>query len=253
MKKLILPKENIHRGNLVLVNREHALKVSREKGVSLARVESVYARILLEIRTATMLSALIEMLSAKGRIIPISGYRSRKEQERIYVDSLAENGKAYTEKYVAQPDCSEHQTGLAIDVAQKGDNIDFICPDFPNSGICHKFRRYAAQFGFVERYMESKEEITGIGYEPWHFRYVGYPHSTIMEREGMVLEEYVDFVRQFDARAPLNVMRADSHFDIFYVPAEAEETILELPDGLPYQLSGNNVDGFIVTLWRQTA
>lgn len=75
---------------------------------------------------------------------------------------------------------SEHQTGLAIDLAENKEQIDFICPHFPYTGICGEFRAAAPRFGFIERYVSGKEQITGIGAEPWHFRYVGYPHSVIM-------------------------------------------------------------------------
>ena len=65
------------------------------------------------------------------------------------------------------PDCSEHQTGLAIDLGLKIEKIDFIRPDFPNTGICGNFRKIAADFGFIALYSKSKEHITGI--TSWYF------------------------------------------------------------------------------------
>ncbi len=115
-----------------------------------------------------------------------------EEQTQIYEDSLRENGGEFTKKFVALPGCSEHQTGLAIDLGLCKEEIDFICPDFPYEGICQKFRQMAPDYGFVERYPAGKEKVTGIGHEPWHFRYVGRPHARIMTDRGLVLEEYLE-------------------------------------------------------------
>ena len=93
---------------------------------------------------------------------------------------MAESGLAFTHKYVAYPGCSEHQTGLAIDLGKAAGHIDFIRPAFPYDGTCGAFRRAAAAYGFIERYQKGKESLTGIAREPWHFRYVGLPHAAIM-------------------------------------------------------------------------
>ncbi|MDO4546140.1 MAG: D-alanyl-D-alanine carboxypeptidase family protein, partial [Bacillota bacterium] len=142
------------------------------------------------------------------------------------------------------------QTGLAIDLGLNQENIDFICPDFPYEGICQKFRTVAARFGFIQRYKEEKEKITGISHEPWHFRYVGSPHSELMERMDMSLEEYVEYLKEFPydgKRLCANVMNQD--FEVFYVP-EACGYDLDFPEHVVYEVSGNNADGYIVTLWR---
>ena len=109
---------------------------------------------------------------------------------------MAEHGETFTRQYVALPGCSEHQTGLAIDLGKAAGYIDFIRPAFPYDGVCGRFRRLAARYGFIERYQRGKEEVTGISAEPWHFRYVGAPHAQLMETNGLCLEEYRDFLRQ---------------------------------------------------------
>ena len=76
-------------------------------------------------------------------------------------------------------------------------DIDFICPDFPYEGVCQRFRKEVVKYGFIERYPEGKENITKIAPEPWHFRYVGFPHSEIMRDKNLALEEYVDYIRGF--------------------------------------------------------
>ena len=168
------------------------------------------------------------------------------------VTSLKDNGEDFTQKYVALPDHSEHQTGLAIDLGLNKKEIDFICPDFPYDGICNEFRKTAPNYGFIERYKKDKEEITGISHEPWHFRYVGYPHSKIMTERGLSLEEYTEFIKAYrdDCRFVYR-QSLDARVEIYYIPANKEITFISMPDNCVYQTSGNNIDGFIITVWRK--
>lgn len=237
----------IHSGLLVLVNAEHPIR-RRERPVLAPAAPG--SDVLLDTRAAAMLTGLISRLGAAGEIVPVSGWRSMREQREIWDGSMAENGTEFTRKYVALPGCSEHQTGLAIDLALRSDNIDFIRPDFPYDGICGRFRALAADYGFIERYQAGKEHITGIAAEPWHFRYVGRPHARLMSDNGLCLEEYVELLRSYPYPERLLETRGGVYeADVGFAFAKSE---LELPDA-PYQISGNNVDGYIYTLWRTPA
>lgn len=162
----------------------------------LAPVMDSFPDVLMERTAAEALKALLEEIGSGDRIVPVSGWRSHREQQKIWDDTIAEKGELFTRKYVAVPGCSEHETGLAIDLAENAPEIDFICPEFPRTGICGKFRERAPHYGFIERYPKGKESVTGIGAEPWHFRYVGLPHSLIMTGLGLVLEEYVGLIAE---------------------------------------------------------
>ena len=155
---------------------------------------------------------------------------------------------------MAVPRHSEHQTGLAIDLAENKEQIDFICPHFPYMGIWGKFRMTAPRFGFVERYVSGKEQITGIGAEPWHFRYVGYPHSVIMTEKDMALEEYICFLKEnTDLRHPYiyNSSKADK-IEISYVFLDGGHSIkLDVSEMSPYMISGTNEGGAILSRWRE--
>lgn len=237
----------IHSGLLVLVNAEHPIR-RRERPVLAPAAPG--SDVLLDTRAAAMLTGLISRLGASGEIVPVSGWRSMREQREIWDGSMAENGTEFTRKYVALPGCSEHQTGLAIDLALSSDNIDFIRPDFPYDGICGRFRALAADYGFIERYQAGKEHITGIAAEPWHFRYVGRPHARLMSDNGLCLEEYVELLRSYPYPERLLETRGGVYeADVGFACDKSE---LELPDA-PYQISGNNVDGYIYTLWRKPA
>lgn len=175
--------------SLILVNRQHPYTMSVRQ--NLTPVLPAFPRILLEREAAHALSRLMEKLGGWGDILPVSGWRSFDEQEKIYLDSLRDNGREFTRQFVALPGHSEHQTGLAIDLGLRGESVDFIRPDFPYDGICQRFRELAPAYGFIERYPAGKEGVTGIAHEPWHFRYVGAPHAESMARQGLCLEEYL--------------------------------------------------------------
>lgn len=244
---------DIHKGNLILVNKNFPLCQQNTKNdVAFVPVSNTNSEILLAATAANMLEQLMLLCKVGKDIIPVSGYRSLQEQEQIFADSMREHGEVFTLKFVALPNHSEHQTGLAIDVAENTENIDFICPVFPYEGICQEFRMKAARYGFIERYSEGKEEITGISHEPWHFRYVGYPHSEIIKNNDYSLEEYIDFLKEFPYDGKhLLFENEEQKIEIFYVKSEDKSrNSIVLPENIPYQISGNNSDGFIITVWR---
>ena len=174
---------------LILVNGQHAYPADTAQ--DLIPVHENYPNILLEREAAQALTRLMDQLGGWQFIIAVSGWRSLEEQRTISEDSLRDNGPTFTEQFVARPGHSKHQTGLAIDLGLRQQSIDFIRPEFPYEGICQQFRQQAPSFGFIERYPKGKERITGIAHEPWHFRYVGTPHSERMADLGLTLEEYL--------------------------------------------------------------
>lgn len=107
------------------------------------------------------------------------------------------------------------------------------------------------RYGFIERYPVSCEQLTRIAQEPWHFRYVGYPHSELMRETQLTLEEYTDYLKRFPYNGiHLQFQLAKRSFEICYVPVLSEKLVhVEIPEKTLYQISGNNVDGFVVTLW----
>lgn len=246
MNTITLSKNKIHEGNLILINPTYPLQRSEINGLVPANEDS--PDILLHRDAASVLQTILEKVSAERKIVPVSGYRSQEEQRQIFNDSLKENGVEFTKKFVALPGHSEHQTGMAIDLGLYLDHVDFIRPDFPYDGVCEVFRETAPGYGFVERYPAHKENITGIAHEPWHFRYVGFPHSEIMTDSGLTLEEYSDFIKNYTSEYPLMY----NGIEMYYVPAAGESTEIYLPENALYQLSGNNIDGFIVTIWRKS-
>ncbi len=252
MKTLLLSRNEIHTGSLILVNAEAGYRPDPQS--HLVPVLEHYPSVCLQRRAAVLLSSLMDSFQGWRHIVPVSGWRAQAEQQQIWDDSIRDNGLAFTQKYVALPGHSEHQTGLAIDLGQKQAHIDFIRPEFPYSGLCQTFRRKAADYGFIERYPAGKEHITGIAHEPWHFRYVGVPHAKIMEQNHLVLEEYLAFIKQYrHGQAAYHILCGGQEVLVSYLQADlSTPTCLEIDGAAPYSISGNNTDGFILTEWRQT-
>lgn len=257
MGKVVLTKEHTYSGSLILITPDlplqEALNMSDMQSVS-KTLSTVSGDILLRKQAAAALQMLLSDIGCKDEIAAVSGFRTQKEQQEIWDDSMKQNGEAFTRKFVAAPGHSEHQSGYAVDLAENAGEIDFICPSFPQCGIFRKFRERMAYFGFVERYVSGKEEVTGIGAEPWHFRYVGYPHSVIMADRGIVLEEYIGLLRKDTGPGRPYVFREGSDWiEILCISLENEqERVLDMPKGAVYQVSGTNEGCAIVSVWRKS-
>lgn len=244
MRTVQLRRSQTTQGPLILINPAHPLQPG--PAPELTAPDSRYPGILLERRTAGLLAACIQAAGGEEDIVPVSGWRSMREQQSIWDGAWASEGEDFTRRYVALPGCSEHQTGLAVDLGKMAETIDFICPDFPSDGACGAFRRLAAKYGFIQRYRREKESVTGIGAEPWHFRYVGVPHAGLLEQNGLCLEEYGDFLRTGPKCCTLPNGR---RVRVFRLPCPGETLEAELPEGI-CQISGDNSGGFIFTVWE---
>lgn len=120
----------------------------------------------------------------------ISGYRSYHRQKEIYSQGLARSGADHAKSYLAPPGCSEHQTGLALDVSCP--EISYSLEDtFAQTPEGRFLTKHAAFYGFILRYPQGKEGVTGYAWEPWHIRYVGRPLALYLSFTGLILEEYL--------------------------------------------------------------
>ena len=140
------------------------------------------------------LQSMFDDARAQG-VYPVvsSGYRTAKQQQSEMDDKIQEyidDGKSEDEArtlaatYVAQVGYSEHEAGLAIDIVAKANKSD-------DDTVWAGMKEHCAEYGFILRYPEGKEGVTGMSYEPWHFRYVGVEAAQKIMGAGITLEEYL--------------------------------------------------------------
>lgn len=141
---------------------------------------------------ADALEELFDAAKAEGiELRAVSGYRSYARQKSIYENNVRTKGEAEANRVSAVPGTSEHQTGLTIDVSSPSAG-NALEQTFGQTEEGQWLARRAPDFGFVIRYPEGAENITGYIYEPWHIRYVGKDLAPDIADSGLTLEEYFD-------------------------------------------------------------
>ena len=153
-------------------------------------------------------------------------YRSGILQQQLYEENGAD--------YALPPGYSEHQTGLSLDIGSIQGSMNRVIEG-------KWLAKNAAKFGFILRYPENKTNITGIAFEPWHFRYVGLPHSIMMAKKGFVFEEYLNYLRdKKEYKMKMNDVT-------YYVQYVEQQPFAKIPETQSFKLSGDNIKGFIIT------
>lgn len=292
---LAIDTNSLHEGNLLLVNNNYEYTFPSKMQSRLTAlygktggnfvlggyVDAQYKGIQLNRSIIPALSSLCEEMIAQNqetlgsytdkfgktvtdRILVSSGYRSKEYQQNLY-DEAAEKPSPTGEVFVAAPGKSEHHTGLVVDMqiyTADTKTVDFRASEY--TWICDN----AWKFGFVQRYADSKFDITGISGEEWHYRFVDIPHAKYMTENDLCLEEYLELLKSEHSSAesaPLEISTDIGDFMVYYVPADrADITYITVPkdnkkladsfaaessivSGM-YTISGNNYDGFILTV-----
>ena len=256
-----VPTKDKFYGDLILVNKdEEYFSLGDEDLVNIAdaNAEKDIDYLSLPDNSYTILRRVYEPLSAMvtdfyniyyNDTLEIYGsYRSKQYQQEIYDrydGQLDEDGFPKA----ALPGHSEHETGLAFDFSET------VNGDYQGQGDFAWINENCYKYGFVVRYTDKKREITGFRAEPWHFRYVGIPHATYMTKNDLCLEEYIELLREkytYDGEHLQITDDNGAHYEVFFTPSKDSEdfTDVPVPSGYRYEISGNNVDGFIITVHK---
>ncbi len=248
--------DEIQKGSLTLVNRTHATADLEEGLVSVYENKNshYYVKDQDVLLTEECIAALNSMLKAfyeeTGRedLQVISGYRTKAYQQSLYDDAAQDDAEDAASR-VAKAGHSEHETGQAVDF-----NIfrDGVTLDFDGTEEYAWLAEHCAEYGFILRYPEHKVSVTEFSYEPWHFRYVGVPHAQYMQEQDLVLDEYIPLLSAY-TYSGIHLEINDSYgflYEVFFVPKneESNTTEIPIPAELKYTVSGNNIDGYIVTV-----
>lgn len=185
--KVALPDKNMD-GNIFLVNRQHA--ISKYYAPLTRKVIGPGMSQTMRDDAATALEEMFAAAKEEGiNLSIVSGYRSYSKQSTIYGRKKASLGEKEADRVSARPGTSEHQLGLAMDVARKGSSQ--LNTSFGNTKEGQWVSANAHRFGFIIRYLEGYEEVTGYMYEPWHVRYVGKEHAQALYESGLPMEWYM--------------------------------------------------------------
>ena len=186
---------------LLLVNKNH--KVPEGYSMELEEVETVHK---VDKRITVALNQMLNDARKQG-LSPIicSSYRTNAKQKQLYNNKTKEykrlgynNAEAeeLASYWVAIPGTGEHETGLAVDIVSK--NYQILDEKQEETDVQKWLMENSYKFGFTLRYPTDKKEITMINYEPWHYRYVGIDNATYMKEHEMCLEEFIDYLKQFE-------------------------------------------------------
>lgn len=182
-----MPDKNID-GTLYLVNRQHMVSDQY-----IPEVRVVNATGMKQSMREEAAAALEEMFAAakadQAGLSTVSGYRSYTKQATIYARKQKTAGEETANLLVALPGSSEHQLGVAMDLAQK--NGSQLNKSFGKTKAGQWVNENAYRFGFIIRYPENQTEITGYAFEPWHVRYVGKAYAKEIFESGLPMELYV--------------------------------------------------------------
>lgn len=241
-----MPSE-IYTGDLILVNKqnEYSFPASEEA----AGITPIYEmssdsyqfrdyEISLASKTITALNSMMDAYYAKANntdIMVISGYRTKEYQDN-QTDTDITGGY------------SEYHTGLSFDIGIFPDGEDSYY--YKSEGDYAWISENCANYGFILRYPEDKEDKTGMDSKTCQFRYVGVPHALYMSENDLCLEEYIDEIKKHPHDGEhLKVSGGEKKYEIYYAPADpSANTDIPVPQDKTYTISGNNVDGFIITI-----
>ncbi len=242
--------DDIYKGDLVLVNNQHAYSFpsSEEKSdiVTIYDHKSDSYKVTdyetsLSNKAINALNSLMDEFynqKSLADIMVIGAYRTKETQDEKFSANISDIKGGYT----------EYHTGLSFDLG--------IFPEDENSYYYVKEGEYAwiaencAKYGFILRYPQDKQDKTGMDSKSYQFRYVGIPHAIYMSENDMCFEEYIEFIKGYTYNSDhLKVAGPDKNYEVYYFPADlSANTEVAVPTNKTYEISGNNIDGFIVTV-----
>ena len=246
-KTTTMSEDDIHKGILQLVNKQHEYLFLDDWLIYMADIETRWGYALndYDIQMAEPAAYAIDAFlndfceeTGSWDLYMMNGFRSAEEADWLFNRSAEQNGYEHALMYVMRAGFSEHHTGLASDFGL----FSGVYFDAENDDRNNWIYEHAADYGFVLRYPEDKVDITEIGYESWHFRYVSVPVAVSMVQLDYCLEEWLDFIQAYSVDNPYLIDANGSHYAIYYTKG----TSVEIPTDMDYTISGDNMEGFIV-------
>ena len=232
-------KDITNTGYLILVNRE--LYLPAEPCIStlllawptvpVSTVAGMYLHPSALAAVSTMLTS--ARLADVGSFFITSGFRDFASQYALYNSGM-------DRAFVLAPGHSEHHTGLAVDIMATGIGQWQLANSPQGRWLAENSYRY----GLILRYPEGTEHITGVAFEPWHFRYVGKAHAYFIHNNNLVLEEYIELLQTLGS---ISFEMNDTTYHILRkIP---ENGMIYLPVDMAFTISADNKGGYIIKAW----
>lgn len=245
---------DIHKGSLILVNDSYpyAALPEDETFSDVDAVKNDYYMI-------KNIGMKMDTLALKCFNSMLSGFYQEKNVRDIMITSalvsvnqqnLLYNQALENSRNESRGGYSEHQTGLCVDLGifPEGERSFRYVP----AGDYAWINENCTKYGFIQRYTDAMSDKTGVRGHTEHYRYVGIPHAYYMKENGLSLEEYLQELKNYAYTSrTLSVSCYDKDYEIYYIRAKESSSggvDLYVPVNYQYTVSGNNVDGFIVTI-----
>ncbi|MGN0674735.1 MAG: D-alanyl-D-alanine carboxypeptidase family protein [Oscillospiraceae bacterium] len=186
---------------MFLVNKNNPLPLDYDSRIETKVIFESWREYYLDVRAAEYFEKMLEAAKEDGiDLLVVSAYRTIEYQQQNFdrsVQDRVDKGMSYDDAYadtlaeVALPGESEHNAGLALDIMSQ-DYTSMEDDGFENTDAFAWLDKHAAEYGFILRYPKGKQELTGIIYEPWHYRFVGVYYANEIKESGLCLEEYYE-------------------------------------------------------------
>jgi len=243
---------DVFRGDLLLINHDYRFEIPGMRGlVPISDVKTPSYRVtgsdLLLAESAieplnNMMDGFFEETGRDTAAI-ISAFRDYERQQEIIDGYIATVGSTRALRLAALPGYSEHHAGLAVDL---GIYNGGVLRTFTGTGVSAWFKQNSHNYGFILRFPGAKSDITKTEHEPWHFRYIGLPHAYFVHENDWCLEEYIEMIMDHTRDEPFSAVFGESMYEVYYT----SDTVILIPYDCEFDISGNNIEGFIVTIKR---
>lgn len=237
-------------GSLILVNQDHQYTFPEEDADPITLYDNIKTEFYsvsdyvmrLDSDVIDQLNSMMEAFyneSGNTDIMIIGGFRTLEDQNDKYYSGSSKYMGGYADYHTAR------SFDMGIFPKDGSSSSGFYSP----TGIYTWIDEHAAEYGFIVRFPEGKENLTGEAPRSQTYRYVGIPHAHYIKENNLCLEEYINLIKEYNSSKPLEINTGSKLYHVYYAPASADgSTEVPVPATKTYTVSGNNSDGFIVTV-----
>ncbi len=253
-EKVYYDHNEINKGNLVLINGTYKYlspddEISQLENIDKSKSDYYMLKNIDMKTNKNVIKAFNNMINgyyaetSDKSLMVTNAFVTEEHQNIMYNQAIINN------RQLLKGGFSEHQTGLAIDIdiyPQNKNKSDEI-----TENAFSWLKENCAKYGFIFRYPDEKSNITGVSDHTKHLRYVGIPHAFYITNNDLTLEEYIDELKKYTyGHKSLNFSCFSKEYEIYYIKAKegVDDVDVYVPTTNSYTISGNNVDGFIITV-----